>query len=141
MKTFKLIGLKMIHKSLHSLKREEIPLVDGLIINKEDEQKNWLVEIVVDKKHHEFFQNALESGLDFLIHATITKPTNDPATFAVTVQSITEMAENISVLLDAKIVLNKTKFAETVLADLIHQGFEGNELLNMFKEKIETARS
>lgn len=122
------------------MKREEIPLIDGLIINKEDEQKNWLVEIVVGKNYHDFFRNALENKLNFLIHATITKASNDPATFSVTVQSITEMAESISILFNAKIIVNNMKFAEAILSDLIDQGFEGNELLNMFKMKLEAAR-
>lgn len=139
MKTFKLVGLRIIQKP--TKRREEIPLIDGLIINKEDANKNWLIEAMVDKKYKTFFEDTSEHKGSLLIHATITKATNDPATFSAAVRSIKELEHHVSVLLDAQLIVNKTKLAEAVLSDLIDEGFEGEELLNAFKHKLELKRN
>ena len=56
MKTFKLISLHVTGD--HGL--IEIDLEDGLIINKEDENRTWLLEASVSALYEDYFQSLLE---------------------------------------------------------------------------------
>ena len=84
MKTFKLCSLAVLFDDTKNyddeMKGKTIPLVDGLIINKEEARKNWLLDAVVEEKWAKFFQPFLESGRKFMSEVTITRKTNDPAT-------------------------------------------------------------
>lgn len=137
MKTFKLVGLRLLRQSPDQIYHEEISLIDGLIINKEDEHSNWLIEIFVSKEYLDLFEQELANDHSLIVHATITKPSNDPATFKAKVRSITKLGDFLSILLDSQILMNKTNLAEVILADLIEKGLTGDDLLIEFKHQIE----
>jgi hypothetical protein len=137
MKTFKLVALSLLHDDIH---REEISLIDGLIINKEDGKNRWLIETYVDKKYEELFSRLQNTEEEFRLQATISNPGNDPANILATVRSITVMNEHMSVLMDGLLVRNKTNLAEIVLADLVEKGLQGEALLKEFKHQLHEMR-
>ena len=134
MKTFKLVALTLLHEQ-----KQDIPLIDGLIINKEDENKQWLIEAYVEQTYRELFTSLKESGAAFDALVTISRKTNDPAHVRATVRSITIMSERMSVLMDAALV-KRSNLAEVVLEDLVHRGLHGETLLQQFKEHMHTKR-
>ncbi|MFD1736968.1 YwpF-like family protein [Bacillus salitolerans] len=134
MKTFKLVSLKISHPT-DEVKAQEIHLLDGLVINKEDEERRWLIEIYVDKSYEELFSTLQSADQEVKIEATISRKDNDPATFITTVRSINMMEENMSILLNA-VLVGKADISEGVLTDLIEEGFHGNDLLQEFKKRV-----
>ena len=52
MKTFKLFSLEVVEDD----KSVEVPLEDGLILNKEDERSTWLIEAYTDLSLHQLNQ-------------------------------------------------------------------------------------
>ncbi|RSK28884.1 hypothetical protein EJF36_19495 [Bacillus sp. HMF5848] len=131
MKTFKLVSLLV-----SSPDRIAVPLIDGLIINKLDGENNWLIEILTTKELRGFFQAINDQNLELTIRATISKPDNDPAKLKGKIHSISLMETNMSILIHAQMVGEKTQFSEAILADLIHDGLEGEELLQQFSAKL-----
>lgn len=129
MKTFKLISLQLVDDD----NLQDIELKDGLIINREDDQKRWLIEAFLAPEYTGFFLNALEHNEEFMIQVVITKKENDPAPFRAKVLRIVDINSSKSVLLEG--YLNKTKsgYAELLLAQLIDQGLSGDQLLETFK--------
>ena len=75
MKTFKLISLHVTGD--HGL--IEIKLEDGLIINKEDENRTWLLEALVSASYEDYFQSLLEEKKDLILQIVISRKANDPA--------------------------------------------------------------
>ncbi|AST93369.1 MULTISPECIES: YwpF family protein [Sutcliffiella] len=127
MKTFKLVSLALIEEN----KNRPIPLIDGLIINKElDEQ--WLVEAYVPKDNLVLFENLVNSEELIPIQTIISKPTNDPATFHARVKHISVMEEHISVLFDAQLFRRNNSFHVDLLSSLVGEGLAGDELLSQF---------
>lgn len=51
MKTFKLVDLNVERVDKEEQSIEQFPLIDGLIINKEDGENHWLIEALVQKEH------------------------------------------------------------------------------------------
>jgi hypothetical protein len=137
MKTFKLAALSILHDDVH---REEISLIDGLIINKEDSRNRWLIETYLDKKYKELFSRLQQANEEFRLQVTISHKSNDPANMLATVRSITMMSEHMSVLMDGLLVRNKTDLAEIVLANLVEQGLQGEALLKEFKHQLHERR-
>ncbi|MED0686090.1 YwpF-like family protein [Anoxybacillus ayderensis] len=135
MKTFKLVALTLLHE-----RKQDIPLIDGLMINKEDENKRWLVEAYIEQTYRELFTSLKENGTTFDALVTISRTTNDPAHVRATVRSVTLMGERISVLMDAAIV-KRSNLAEVVLEDLVQRGLHGETLLQQFKQQMHTKRS
>nr|WP_255571988.1 YwpF-like family protein [Anoxybacillus sp. ST70] len=133
-KTFKLVSLTLLHEQ-----KQNIPLIDGLMINKEDENKRWLVEAYMDQTYRELFTSLKESGTTFDALVTISRTTNDPAHIHATVRSVTMMGERMSVLMDATIV-KRSNLAEVVLEDLVQRGLHGETLLQQFKQQMHTKR-
>ncbi|WP_163152105.1 YwpF-like family protein [Anoxybacillus sp. MB8] len=135
MKTFKLVSLTLLHEQ-----KQNIPLIDGLMINKEDENKRWLVEAYMDQTYRELFTSLKESGTTFDALVTISRTTNDPAHIRATVRSVTMMGERMSVLMDATII-KRSNLAEVVLEDLVQRGLHGETLLQQFKQQMHTKRN
>lgn len=133
MKTFKLCSLIILLD--HEVEPKEIPLVDGLIINKEEVQKNWLIESVVSEEWEAYFNKLLQTGETVMVEATITKKTNEPATFVCTVKSCTELENNITVLFDGYLVVKEEDFSDMLLRNIIKEGFEGEEIMVEFKKR------
>lgn len=139
MKTFKLCSLAVLFddkKNYDSeLKGKNIPLVDGLIINKEEARKNWLLEAVVEEEWANFFQQHLKDGQQFMAEVTITRKTNDPATLVCKVRSINKLINHFSVHLDGILVVKKDDLSDMLLRNLINEGYEGEELYAEFKRR------
>lgn len=51
MKTFKILSLTILNDG----ERVSIPLIDGLILNKEDGRGTWLIEAYTERKYLPFF--------------------------------------------------------------------------------------
>lgn len=134
MKTFKLISIGVLTDKENVF----VDLRDGLIINKEDDQNNWLIDILTDYSALELFQKAAEKKQKLLIHAVITKKENDPAPFEVYVHSITPFQDCISILLEGTLKRNRKDYAEMLLDYLIAEGFSGEELSEEFKKLIKS---
>lgn len=134
MKTFKLISLNLV-------KEEElldIPLEDGLIINKEDEHNTWLMEAYTDKSFYDLFHEAVKNQTELLVQVVITKKDNDPAPFKVKARSLQSFDKNISVLLEGTLKRSRSNYSELLLDDLLQKGLSGNELMEEFKSKMIT---
>ena len=139
MKTFKLCSLTVLfdeeHQNEENIKGRDIPLVDGLIINKEEANKNWLLDAVVAPEWKPFFQDYHDRKDQLMAEVTITKKTNDPATLVCQVVGINDIGENVSIHLDAIIVVIKDDLSDMLLQNLIEEGYSGEELINEFKER------
>ncbi|TMW73346.1 YwpF-like family protein [Alteribacter natronophilus] len=138
MKTFKLCSLAVLFDDEHGkeeLDGKQIPLVDGLIINKEEANKNWLVEAVLDKKWRRFFEEYKEADQHFMAEVTITKKTNDPATLVCSVKSVNDLSSHLSVHLDGVIVAKKDDLSDMLLQTLVKEGYQGESLYEEFKKR------
>lgn len=134
MKTFRLIDLK-IELDPQQDKMSSIPLRDGLIINKEDGENHWMIEALIPKKHRQVFEVLFQRHTEVKILVTITKENNRPVHLSVQVKNIVALEENISVLLDGKMITNRYRTeTEEVLKDLVKEGLSGEKLLDAFKQ-------
>ncbi len=99
-----------------------LELIDGLIINKEDEQNNWLIEVYTMTENLDLFEKALHTQEEGMIRVVITKKENDPVYFQIKVVSIKKMGDKISIILSGKIkTISRSKYAENLLKNLIGQ--------------------
>ncbi|MEF7562502.1 YwpF-like family protein [Bacillus infantis] len=134
MKTFKLISLQIVEEE--GLK--DIALDDGLIINKEDDLSNWLIEAYISKTYLDYFTAAEDANQELTVQAVITKKENDPAAFITTVSSVKELENHISILLQGSLRRTKSDYAELLLGDLVQQGLDGEALVTEFKNKMKS---
>ncbi len=133
MKTFKLCSLVVLLD--HEIEPNEIPLVAGLIINKEEVQKNWIIEAVVQDDYQSYFQRLHETQEKFMVEATITKRTNAPATFVCTVKKVKKIQTHTSVLLDGLLVVKEDDFSDMILRSIIEEGYQGEDIITEFKKR------
>ncbi|HEY4553182.1 MAG TPA: YwpF-like family protein [Bacillaceae bacterium] len=134
MKTFKIVALQMIEDQ----NIKDIPLEDGLIINKENEDATWIIEALVDDSYEEYFHEYKEKKEPSEIRVIITHAANDPAPFTVKVHSISRLTNHISVLFKGKLSKRRNEYAEMLLDDLIKEGYGGEELLKEFQNRMVT---
>jgi hypothetical protein len=133
MKTFKIISLTVIEKD----QVKDIPLVDGLIINKEDGKKTWLIEAYVDKQYSEYFQKAKDNHHDDLeVEVVITHEANPPAPFRTTILGVQVFEEHVSVLLQGFLSTKTRENTGQLLEGLVHKGLTGEELIKEFKAAL-----
>ncbi|MEH7096861.1 YwpF family protein [Neobacillus vireti] len=134
MKSFKLYSLDVVDDG----NSVEIPLVDGLILNKEDEHSTWLLEAYTNLSLYDYFKKISEEDRDIILEAVITKKENAPAYFQTKICSLIRFEEHISVLFQGQLRRNKSDYSELLLDSLIEKGFKGPELLKEFKEKMQS---
>lgn len=115
---------------------EQFPLIDGLIINKEDGENHWLIEALVPKEHLSFFDQLQKKQAEVKVFVTITKKSNRPAQLTAAVKNIAELEESISVLIYGQMVTRKQQGTETILESLVKEGYTGAKLIEAFKQKI-----
>ncbi|WP_409303161.1 YwpF family protein [Peribacillus sp. SCS-155] len=132
MKTFKLISLQILTKSNDYV---EVELSDGLIINKEDDQSTWLIEAFIKEEILALFDDFNQDD-ELLVQAVITKKDNDPVSFKTTLRTVQTVDGHASILLEGHLRKTRSKYAELLLENLVDKGFDGQELLEEFKEKI-----
>ncbi|MFS0637318.1 YwpF family protein [Mesobacillus foraminis] len=132
MKSFRLISMQIVGKD-HV---QEIELEEGLIINKEDEHGNWLLEAFVDEKFVPHFEEASAQNQDIIVQVVITKKENDPAAFSTKVTSIQKINGKASILLKGHLSKIRNDYPALLLEHLLEQGLHGEELLAEFKDKV-----
>lgn len=95
MKTFKLKMLQVLKDD----DVEEIQLIDGLIINREDEsyENQWLIEAYVDKEYASYFEK-IKTKKFVRLMVKISKEDNVPVEFTATIIGINQIGTNINVL-------------------------------------------
>lgn len=136
MKTFKLRSLQIVEGENEEIIKTDIELVDGLIINREDDKNSWLIEALLTKEYLELFHTTLDKNEQVLLEVRITKDTNDPATFITTIDSINKVGKHINVLFMGTIVDKRKSKIEEMLGELIQKGYEGEALLEKFKKLL-----
>ncbi|MFP7328206.1 YwpF-like family protein [Bacillus subtilis] len=136
MKTFKLVDLNVERVDKEEQLIEQFPLIDGLIINKEDGENHWLIEALVQKEHLSFFEQLQNSQSEAKVFVTITKKSNRPAQLTAAVKNIVKLEESIQVLLYGQMVTRKQQGTETILESLVKEGYTGTKLIEAFKQKL-----
>src|SRR5699024_1584897 len=136
MKTFKLKDLRVIENKNDTFRQHHIPLIDGLIINREEEQNRWVIEAYMKQDRLAYFNRLKEQGEQIMVQVTITKESNPPATFITSIIGINEIARHMNVLLIGKIVDQRKDVIEKRLKNLIDEGYSGEDLLEKFKESL-----
>lgn len=136
MKTFKLNSLSVLENKKDQIKEHPIELIDGLIINREDDEGQWLTEAYTDQKYKGLFQRLKNSQEELMIEVKITKESNAPVTFITTIVGINDIGDFMNVLLIGKMIDKRKGIIEDLLSDLIAKGYQGEELLARFKELV-----
>ncbi|SET28378.1 YwpF-like protein [Oceanobacillus limi] len=136
MKTFKLHAMKIFENEQEELVKHKIQLLDGLIINREDEKNRWVIEAYLESDCKEYFMNLRDNYEEIMVEVIITKESNDPATFITSIIGINDIGDHINVLFMGTIVDQRKNKIEEMLGALINKGYQGEELLDRFKELI-----
>ena|SRR5699024_158736 len=135
MKTFKLKGLQIVADEKKDIAPKKIHLIDGLIINREDEF-GWLIEAFIDASHKAYFRE-LEDTDELMIQVKITREDNDPAFFITKVIGINNISDGrINVIFQGDLVDHRKSRIEELLEEILEQGYQGASLLKKFKESI-----
>ncbi|WML46596.1 YwpF family protein [Neobacillus sp. PS3-34] len=134
MKTFKLVSLEIVDND----DLINIPLKDGLIINKEDEKSTWLLEAYSDHSLYDYVKNLDEQKKDIIVQAVITKLDNDPAYFQTRITSLKKFSAHMSILFEGHLRRMRNDYSELLLGSLLQQGLSGEALLTEFKEKMKS---
>ena len=139
MKTFKLKALEVIEStdSDKDILQHQIPLLAGLIINREDDHYQWVIEAYIDKKYEAFFTRLKETREEIMVQVKITKQSNAPATFITSIIGMNDVGDNMNVLFMGTIIDKQREIVLGILKELIDQGYHGEELLDKFKVTIE----
>ncbi|WP_373895860.1 YwpF family protein [Virgibacillus natechei] len=135
MKTFKLKLLEIIEQRDDSLMPKKIPLKDGLAINREDDNNQWVIEAFIDYSYLDYF-NDLKKENEIVVQVKITKESNEPATFITSIIGVNEIGEHMNVLFLGSIVDRRINKVEDILTALIDEGYQGKDLITKFKEVI-----
>ncbi|KAB7707447.1 hypothetical protein F9802_06755 [Bacillus aerolatus] len=138
MKTFKIAGFYFAGQN----DAQEIKVMDGLIINREDDKRSWLIELFVDSAYEGILREHENHEDDLKVQVIITHPDNDPALFSARMRELNKLENGISVLFEGKLMQMRTEYAKQVLSDLVQEGLEGDDLIDTFstylKKRINT---
>lgn len=136
MKTFKLKGLAVVdnEKESEKMRKAKFELIDGLVINREDEA-GWIVEAFLSKEYYAYFAD-LQDESDIMIQVKITREDNDPAFFITKIIDITDIGDKMNVIFQGNIVDHSKSRIEELLQQIIEEGYQGESLLKKFKESI-----
>lgn len=132
MKTFKLVSLQFIEDQ----DAKDIDFIDGLIINKEDEKRTWLIELFTDLSYYDYFRDVQQRDKDLEIQVIISRPENSPAYFFGHIHCIKKMESNVSLLLQGRLTNRQNEFAERLLTDLVQMGLSGEQLVREFSVNL-----
>lgn len=134
MKTFKMISVSII------LDQEEVPITieDGIVINQENSSRSWILELFTDQKYEDYFNDLKMSNKVYTVKVIISYPENEPAHFEVVTYSVKQIGNHLSVLLRGTLKRVRRKYAESLLAELIEDGFTGEDLLSKFEHNMKT---
>ncbi|WP_169891041.1 YwpF family protein [Litchfieldia alkalitelluris] len=140
MKTFKLVSLSFLPDVPSEEKIIDVDLIDGLIINREDSGKRWIIEAFLNKSDRALFEQFKNEQKALHLQVTISDKSNDPAFVQATVMSIKEFSDHISILFDGKLERAPFVKSEQILAQLLQQGLQGEELLKTFNQIVHEER-
>ncbi|WP_391119996.1 YwpF family protein [Psychrobacillus sp. L3] len=132
MKTFKMMSVDIIRDQ----EIYPISIEDGIVINQENISRSWILELFVDKKYEALFKGFQTSNEIIIAKVVISYPENEPAHFEVVTYSVKEIGQHISVLLKGTLKRVRRKYAESLLSELIEDGFSGEELLAKFEHDM-----
>ena len=132
MKTFKMLSLAVVDGE----QLIDYPLHDGLIINQENAQRSWVLELLIDEKHEAVFLDMKQRGKVHDVKVVISYPGNEPATFEVIIHAVKPIGGHVSVLMKGTLKRARRKYAETLLSELLEDGLEGQELLERFESDM-----
>ena len=134
MKTFKMLSLGIEVDDQVT----DYPVHDGIIINQENTERSWILEMLIDLTHQETFEHLKQTGETIAVQVVISYPGNEPAPFEVVVRAVKVMGDDISVLMKGTLKRARRKYAETLLSELLEDGLEGQELLERFETDMRT---
>ena len=134
MKTFKMLSLGIETDDQVT----DYPVHDGIIINQENNERSWILEMLIDLPHQETFEHLKKTEEIIAIQVVISYPGNEPAPFEVVVHAVKVMGDHISILMKGTLKRARRKYAETLLSELLEDGLEGQELLNRFETDMRT---
>ncbi|MDQ0298475.1 hypothetical protein J2S78_000883 [Salibacterium salarium] len=137
MKTFRLVTVQLLLMQDEQIITHDVPLEQGLIINREENDKSWLIEAVVPKNQETFFQDKQQREQMLVLEVIITDRHNDPALMTGTIRNVVMLNESVSVMIDAKMAANKDDISNLILEGLIEDGYTGDALLKEFSERKE----
>ncbi|WP_027963022.1 YwpF family protein [Halalkalibacillus halophilus] len=135
MKTFKLVSLEVLERSGEDLNNKTINMFDGLIIDREIEKGRWLIEAYMPKEYYDYFTQKKEKNQEFVVQVRITKDSNPKATILVHIKGVHEIEDDMNVVLVGDMVNREREQVEQTLQDLIEAGYQGESLLQKFREK------
>lgn len=136
MKTFKLKGLKMMPDKEELVEAKEIQLIDGLVINREDDL-GWLIEAHIHKSYWDYFTDIKNNKDEVMIQVKITREENDPAFFLTKIVDMNNIgSDEMNILFQGKIVDHSKRRIEKMLEMVIEEGYQGRSILEKFKELI-----
>lgn len=136
MKTFKLKSLRILEGGETEIKKHSIELVDGLIINREDDQGQWLIEAYLLQQYKTFLEALQQADEEIMIEVKITTKSNDPVTFITKMIGLNDIGANMNVLFLGNMVDKQKSIIEGILSELIADGYQGEELLERFKKRV-----
>jgi hypothetical protein len=134
MKSFKLVSLEVVEENASI----EVPLEDGLIINKEDDRSTWLLEAYTNLSLYDYFKKLHDADAEIIVEAIITKLENDPAFFQTKIVTLNKFENHIGVLLEGHLRRKRRDYSEILLENLLQKGLGGPALLTEFKDKLKS---
>ncbi|WP_157796290.1 YwpF family protein [Bacillus xiapuensis] len=137
MKTFKIAGFFLSEPDYS----REIELIDGLIINRENEQRSWLIELYVDYQYEDLFKACQRQGEEINVQLLISHRDNDPATFTAKMREMNKLDRGINVLLEGRLQKMRNLYAKQVLERLVSKGLEGDALIDAFHTQLTRRRN
>ncbi|MCD8916173.1 MULTISPECIES: YwpF family protein [Staphylococcus] len=136
MKTFKAVRFQIVTENGGVIEYE---LYDGVIINKEQSGTGWLLEIVISSNHYDIMKEYMDDETLLDIRVVITRPSNDPALFDATIKNISLYDnERMSIIFDCHVYTLRQVYAENLLAQLVDEGFSGEELKTTFNRMMQS---
>lgn len=143
MRTFQLKALTILEKTKeNTIVRQNIPLLDGLIINREDENKSWIIEAYIEKKFQTFIDRFLSLNDILMLEVKISKETNDPALFVAKLIDHNSIFSNMNVLFKGSMIDQRNEKVKGYIENLLQRGYYGEEVMTkyeMFLQQMEEA--
>lgn len=134
LKTFKLISLKVLEKKNENIIHRVIPLIDGLIINREDNENQWIIEAFIDQSYEPYFNELRDDKNEVMLQVKISKESNDPAFFITKIIGMNRIGKNMNILFKGTIIDQRKHEFENLVETLIAKGYYGEKLLIKFKQ-------
>lgn len=134
MKTFKMISFGLPTGE----QTEDVPMLDGIIINQENSHHMWILEMFLDVAQQKRFEKFKEEEALIEAKVVISYPGNEPAAFLLAVDTVHQIGDRVSVLLKGRLKRQRSEYAEQLLSELIDKGLSGDALLERFEHDMKS---